>query len=245
MELISENQAAKEAGVSPKTLARFSEAGYLTVEIQGDGARMYSRSQINEIFGTYQSPPTGSVSSQPTPTASVEMACKSTQTTFRPDPDTTASSYYTPVETAPVVEKVSLESQEQPSRQEPVHNTAEIANLKEETERLRNLVNLQERILDMKDCELQDLRSQRDWLRTRVEKLEEKGDRDQVLLLSETQAIRQLIGIQQKPRSSMRTLLEWFGLGSSEVRHLPSNEDISRSERHGSSTIVVNRAANE
>ena len=87
-ELISEKDAAKKAGVSAKTLTRFSEAGYLTVEIQDDGTRMYSASQINEIFGTFQAPPTGSAPSQPNPTGKIEMACKSTQTTFRPEADT-------------------------------------------------------------------------------------------------------------------------------------------------------------
>jgi hypothetical protein len=239
-ELISEKDAAKQAGVSAKTLTRFSEAGYLAVEIQNDGSRMYSASQINEIFGTFQASPTGSAPTQPAPTGKVEMACKSTQTTFRPDADT-ASSYYTPVSPAPIAEKVVI----QDDQVTPQQNSKELETLHEELQRLRNLVNLQERILDMKDSELVDLRSQRDWLRTRVEKLEEKGDRDQVLLLSETQAIRQLIGLQNRPRSTMRNLLDWFGLGSSEsTRQLPSNEDLSQPDRKGNSAIVVNRAAN-
>ena len=168
------------------------------------------------------------------------MACKSTQTTFRPEADT-ASSYYTPATPSPLAERVTIA--EAPVA--PPQHSKELDKLNEELQRLGNLVNLQERILDMKDSELQDLRSQRDWLRTRVEKLEEKGDRDQVLLLSETQAIRQLIGLQNRPRSTMRSVLDWFGLGSSEsTRQLASNEDLSQPERKGTSTIVVNRAAN-
>ena len=43
----------------------------------------------------------------------------------------------------------------------------------------------------------------------------------------------------------MRSVLDWFGLGSSEsTRQLASNEDLSQPERKGTSTIVVNRAAN-
>ena len=239
-ELISEKDAAKKAGVSAKTLTRFSEAGYLAVETQDDGARMYSSSQINEIFGTFQGTPSGSAPWQPKPTGKIEMACKSTQTTFRPEADT-SSSYYTPADSNPIAEKVAIA--ETPVA--PPQASKELDKLNEELQRLGNLVHLQERILDMKDSELQDLRSQRDWLRTRVEKLEEKGDRDQVLLLSETQAIRQLIGLQTRPHSTMRSLLDWFGLGSSEnKRQLASNEDLSQPERKGSSTIVVHRAAN-
>jgi hypothetical protein len=96
----------------------------------------------------------------------------------------------------------------------------------------------------MKESEVQDLRSQRDWLKARVEKLEEKGDRDQVLLLSETQAIRQLIGLQQKRPSALRNLLEWLGLGNSETMPaLPSNQDIATTSA-SAHTIVVNKAAN-
>ena len=123
-------------------------------------------------------------------------------------------------------------------------SSAEISSFNEEIQRLKNLVSLQERILDMKESEIQDLRSQRDWLKTRVEKLEEKGDRDQVLLLSETQALRQLIGLQQKRPSAIRSLLEWLGLGNSETMPvLPSNQDIATTGS-SQSTIVVNKAAN-
>ena len=52
--MISEVAAVKEAGVSARTLQRFSEAGYLTVQVKGDGDRLYSRSQLLEIFGYFQ-----------------------------------------------------------------------------------------------------------------------------------------------------------------------------------------------
>ena len=121
---------------------------------------------------------------------------------------------------------------------------SDLAPLNEEIQRLKNLVSLQERILDMKESEIQDLRSQRDWLKTRVEKLEEKGDRDQVLLLSETQAIRQLIGLQQKRPSAVRGLLEWLGLGGPETMPaLPSNQDMATTGG-SQSTIVIKKAAN-
>ena len=125
-----------------------------------------------------------------------------------------------------------------------VKHTSDLTSLNEDIQRLKNLVSLQERILDMKESEIRDLRSQRDWLKTRVEKLEEKGDRDQVLLLSETQALRQLIGLQQKRPSAVRSLLEWLGLGSSEILPaLPSNQDVAHTVG-SQSTIVVNKAAN-
>ena len=54
--MISEAIAVKEAGVSARTLQRFSEAGYLTVQVKGDGERLYFRPQLVEIFGSFQEP---------------------------------------------------------------------------------------------------------------------------------------------------------------------------------------------
>jgi hypothetical protein len=230
--MISEVAAVKEAGVSARTLQRFSEAGYLTVQVKGDGERLYSRSQLLEIFGSFQEGTT----SPTTPTdAESETQCDDA-TSCGAD----TSTYYSQAEPTPMVERVAPASPEASDATTP----SALPSLNEEIQRLKNLVTLQERILDMKESEIQDLRSQRDWLRTRVEKLEEKGDRDQVLLLSETQAIRQLIGLQQKRPSAIRSLLEWLGLGNSETMPaLPSNQDIATASG-AQSTIVVNKAAN-
>jgi hypothetical protein len=227
---ISEGEAVKQAGVSARTLQRFSEAGYLSVQVQSDGSRLYSLQQLNEIFGSFQE----SAPSAPSrPERTEDESCAS-----GPSCSHNATTYYTPAEPTPLVEKVSTEAFVSPTlASRPASHDEELA-------RLKNLVSLQERILDMKDSEIKDLRSQRDWLKTRVEKLEEKGDRDQVLLLSETQALRQLIGLQQKKTSTLRSLLDWLGLGSPEAMPaLPSNQDIATAT-NGQGTIVVNKVAN-
>ena len=72
-------------------------------------------------------------------------------------------------------------------------------------------MDLFERLLDLREQELADLRRERDWLRNRVEKLEEKGDRDQLLLLSETQALHRLITQYDQKRSPVRAALTWLG----------------------------------
>lgn len=232
---ISEVQAVKQAGVSARTLQRFSEAGYLAVQVKNDGTRLYLVAQLNEIFGSFQE----SFSSTTTETeSSSEEPATEVNESVGPSCSNDAATYYTPVEPTPLVERVPLESPGVPTSSAPTSNFAE------DYTRLKNLVALQERILDMKDGEIKDLRSQRDWLKTRVEKLEEKGDRDQVLLLSETQALRQMIGLQQRRTSTFRNLLDWLGLGSSEtVPALPSNQDVATG-MSGQSTIVVNKAAN-
>jgi hypothetical protein len=231
---ISEATAVQQAGVSARTLQRFSEAGYLTVQVRGDGERYYSPAQLHEIFGSFQE--AEAVTEENEALAETE-SCEAA-TSFGPSCSHDAATYYTPADPTPMVERVA------PTTSATPQNPAASDQLREDHAKLKNLVALQERILDMKDSEIQDLRSQRDWLKTRVEKLEEKGDRDQVLLLSETQALRQLIGLQQRKPSTLRNLLEWLGLGSSEhVAALPSNQDITTTSV-AQSTIVVNKAAN-
>jgi DNA-binding transcriptional MerR regulator len=44
---ISEATAVQQAGVSARTLQRFSEAGYLTVQVKGEGERYYSPAQLH------------------------------------------------------------------------------------------------------------------------------------------------------------------------------------------------------
>ncbi|MEN9846782.1 MAG: hypothetical protein RIS36_1929 [Pseudomonadota bacterium] len=203
--MISEATAVKEAGVSARTLQRFSEAGYLTVEVKGDGERLYARTQLAEIFGSFQEIPN---SREPS-----DEGCAVSSPSAASTGESETTTYCSSAEETPMVERVASAT---PDARETA-SSADLSPLNEEIQRLKSLVSLQERILDMKESEIQDLRSQRDWLKTRVEKLEEKGDRDQVLLLSETQAIRQLIGLQQKRPSAIRSLLEWLGLGNSET----------------------------
>jgi DNA-binding transcriptional MerR regulator len=231
---ISEATAVQQAGVSARTLQRFSEAGYLTVQVKGEGERYYSPAQLHEIFGSFQETETVS---EETEAAAIIEECDAT-TSFGPSCSHDATTYYTPAEPTPVVERAT------PVAATESQTSAGSEKMQEDYAKLTNLVALQERILDMKDSEIQDLRSQRDWLKTRVEKLEEKGDRDQVLLLSETQALRQLIALQHKKPSTIRSLLDWLGLGSSEqVPALPSNQDIATTSA-SHNTIVMNKTAN-
>ena len=71
---------------------------------------------------------------------------------------------------------------------------------------------MQDKVLDMREAEIGSLKEERDWLRSRIERLEEKGDRDQLLLLSETQILRSLIVQQHTKSSPLRSALEWIGL---------------------------------
>jgi len=99
----------------------------------------------------------------------------------------------------------------------PNHTSPVLDTLDREVTRLRHLCELQEKLLDARDEELRALRSERDWLRTRIERQEEKNDRDQLLLLAETQTIRRLIAVTEERRSPIKLALEWLGFKQPQV----------------------------
>lgn len=76
--------------------------------------------------------------------------------------------------------------------------------------KLSAMIRMQEQLLEMKNREIEDLKHQREWLRSRVEKLDEQSDRDKILLLSEAQTIKQLVMMEQRKRSPWRVVLDYF-----------------------------------
>ncbi len=58
--------------------------------------------------------------------------------------------------------------------------------------------------------QLEMLRSERDWLRDRVEKLESRSEREQMLLLSESETVRRLVTNSSANRSFWARALPWF-----------------------------------
>lgn len=57
--------------------------------------------------------------------------------------------------------------------------------------------------------QIQIMREERDWLRERVEKLEERSEREQMLLLAESQTVRSLLAKEQRQRR-WAFALPWF-----------------------------------
>jgi hypothetical protein len=209
-DFIPETDASRLAGVSATTLSRFVEAGYLRVQNDMQGYRNYSKSEICKLFAIdAENPQDDSYLS-----AAVEVT------------NGDVSSYYSeaeseiPAQGLPEQEEAEEEkvywadtvSATQGERTEP-RETEESIKDRVEITRLRNITVMQDKILEMRENEIEELRKEREWLRTRVEKLEEKSERDQILLLAETQTIKRLVSItHQKKPSSMRMALEWFGI---------------------------------
>lgn len=270
---VSETEALQRSGISTKTLQRFVEAGYLSVEVEPDGLRLYSKAQLDEIFGIHTAPLSlepieedkdgnpiepsvvnHSVDLDDTAVAE-ERASFTTKQSSAVEPRATetheswkngsASNEAEQVVQSRSESSTSTSYYEQPSASSPVvasvNSEPPVALLDNSTDstdstpglmdreiaRLKNLVQLQETILDARDAEIRGLKDERQWLRTRIEKLEEKGERDQILLLSETQTIRKLIVVQEK-RGAIKQLLTWVGLLPPEVSNDSSTKDVMR-----------------
>ncbi|MCB0330917.1 MAG: hypothetical protein KDD70_14700 [Bdellovibrionales bacterium] len=298
---ISESEAMNACGVSAKTLARFAEAGYLTIEKESDGLRLYCTEELKKVFGTSAEklrPHATNVKSSPKKEAAIfqtsragfdrsNLAAPSSNTEkvvhLRPTqteiiPNHSPSSFYSEPQNSPIASASrtntgnptgsahAMNTAKQthpkaPLRQEPsiadsvqIGNTAAVATeeplkreaprseplasspkapderagvtqvdetqtanadtsyLEKTVEKLERINEVNEKIIELREERIEEITRERDWLRTRVEKLEEKAERDQVLLLSETQLLRQMIEQRQNSRSPVRAALEWLGV---------------------------------
>ncbi len=219
----TELEATDLAGVSAKTLRRFKESGYLEVTDTVDGQPLYSRRQLVEIFGGID-----------THEQIRSEAARNTTTTVS--------------EEVPTTHRTEEMSTCTGAGNGDTNHSISTTDMSQERElqRLQNLIDIQERILDSKDSEIADLKSQRTWLQERIERLEEKSERDQILLLSETQTIRSLISYQENRRSPVRQLLEWIGVTRPESEtEGATTKTIRTPSAHGSRAIEVQKIVND
>jgi DNA-binding transcriptional MerR regulator len=261
---ISESEAATRAGVSSRTLNRFAEAGYLQVEVEPDGLRLYSRAEIDEIFVAQQRPPlpmdeSRMVSEEAVTTPLEAMPVEASAEVVAYAPETSAaqeeispevSAYEEPqIVASSIATETDDYTESMTATSSPAVDLSALPeSVAEELTRLRHMLEAREALLSMRNSELEDLKDQRDWLQARVERLEEKGDRDQILLLSETQTIRKLISMQEQRKSTVRTLLEWVGLlppvVPGKIPVLGSASSTMGTAQGSAHTIEVRKAAN-
>jgi hypothetical protein len=218
---LCEREAVLFAGVSAATLGRFAETGYLNVEIGADGDRFFSRSQIGKLFGIdpadawRQNPPLDKTAGD----TGSNGCSKEAEENYTEEVQQPHAS-----ETEPAQDTQDLER--------PVASPR-LKQLEREVRRLRNLQSLQERLLEIRERELDDIKNERDWLKRRIERLEEKSDREQLILLHETQTIRSLIASREEKRSPLRYALEWLGFAAP-IKESSSTIEVSRSSSEGS-----------
>ena len=167
--------AAKQAGISTRTLQHYIDYGFIRTEQLGDeiGIRL---DELQMLFGE-----------RSTMNGATHARDESTQDAFEESADTgRVRGSVANERLAEQVERVAV-------------STAETAATSDR---------LQEMLLE----EIGRLREERDWLRERLERLEVRSERDQMLMLSELETIRSLAaGDRGRPRRSWRSLLPWGG----------------------------------
>lgn len=188
---ISEEEAAHSAGVSVATLRRFEEVGALSPVISPEG-RSYAIADIERLFSiTVGRPRRVLPRTPPEPHVNGSVA-STTEGITSPEQSSTTS--------LPAMEEV-LEEMTEPLS----FHSADKGAFKKVLETLQ-------RLLESKDAEIADLKSQRAWLQQRIEKLEQQSDRDRLLLLSESHTVKQLVAIEANRKSKLRATLEFFGI---------------------------------
>lgn len=220
-ELVLGKEAESISGVSLTTLSRFVDAGYLQVEVDSEGVPWYSKTELLKLFkldgGVNTVPATEIPSPAKAQIDETEIASVREELETASEP-ASSDELTTPV--APASEPLAILSAAAPtiqddameaSRPETGKALAE-GDLRAELSRQKHLLELHERLLELREKQIADLKEQRDWLQKRVERFEEKSERDQILLVSETQTIRKLISLQEERKSNLRLALEWLGL---------------------------------
>lgn len=217
-DFISEVEAAELAGVTTGTLLRFVEAGYLKVDTDSDdGLRLFSRSELEGLFGITQPIRTSGSAALKVEPSFVEPDISPEEN--KADDDKVEATQRENVVQMPTA---ASESKQDFQKSDAFHE------LDREIIKLKNVTRLQEQILEMKDAELLDLRRQREWLEKRIERLEEKSERDQLLILTEAQMVRQLT----QRRSVVAGLLEWVGISGKDSSHAGSTIEVSSKEKN-------------
>jgi len=298
---ISEAEAMHVCGVSAKTLSRFAEAGYLSIEKESDGLTLYSSDELEKVFGKSVVAKrslrrNGAIAPRPSPTplkpdsanethiatsdtAQLDTAASDTaastaehlaterehiatsednitpqnaskkenlseaehsdsqqkiteDTSQETDTSECGLSAHEPTSTTSSsamsssncddnrdVEEISEECADEKTEQTASVREAASLNERDELIQLRadkavleRINEVNEKIIELREERIQEVSKERDWLRERVEKLEQKAERDQILLMSETQLLRQVMEQNALQRSPVRKALEWIGL---------------------------------
>ena len=222
--LLTETNAAELSGVSIATLNRFAEVGYLRTETGTDGRKLFSKDELLQIFRLAETENSQFAASESTSDSSalnakIEVerpAAVTNSKAFESETLEDGNDILDPIDQDEVfqsdteVNAEPLLAATNSSPQGAVPNSVEQETLNIHS--LRSIIELQEKVLELREAEIASLKEDRTWLRARIEKLESQSDRDRVIVLSNMQAMKRLIGLQERKKSSVRATLEFFGL---------------------------------
>jgi chaperonin cofactor prefoldin len=248
---LSDTESARICGVSVNTLNRFISTGYLKVEHDHDGLRLFSKNQLKRVFGVNEAAFNktqplkttiiGNVALQAEPVAATtplsqvenqeEPKIPHLKVVSVTEPvisesnnlnsSATNASHQSVGAEAPPLPLITKSISEQAVVSElnrqidslslRINNLEGELNLKDaEKGKFENVIALLEKMLDIRESEIDSLKRQQKWLEERVEKMEERSQREQLLLLAESETVRKLVIFQK--RSPVRAALEWLGL---------------------------------
>jgi len=211
-ELVSESEAASYAGVSQRTLKRFIESGYLHIEHDADGLPLFDKEEIKKLFGVCSERLVANSSNR---IISSEISRNNDKII---DLKLASASGLRSISNRSHTDDEKnaegrISSSVNNSEDMRIHTEA-YGVLEAEIQKLKQVLDLQEHLLEERDREVQQMKGERDWLRKRIERMEEKSERDQILLLSETQTLRKLVNAQVGKKTAFRAMLEWLGLST-------------------------------
>ncbi len=178
-EFIGEVEAAQLSGVNTKTLNRFALAGYLKPEVDSDGFKLYSKRELCSVF-RIKAPNVIQFTREPTNEQSATEQ-SSTEPELPNEPELSEGN----VALKPDIKPLEINS-----------SSRALESLDYENERLRAINAMSDQLLEHLEKRIHDLTKERDWLRAQIEQLNEQVSRDQVLLLTQSQTIAEVLSKQ-------------------------------------------------
>ena len=195
--LLSDEQSAELAGVSVDTIEKYCQIGLLVPEMRGDKP-FFKEADIKSLFYTKSN------YSSFAATTAVE--------TPQEHPTSPAPQQSSQEETIESSELPTAEEAESQVLETPTQERRELEPSQREAQLLEMNQTLREQI------EL--LREERDWLRQRIEHLETRSEREQMLLLAESETVRRLVKTESLTEKLLNFRLPWF----SNPNQNPSNK---------------------
>jgi DNA-binding transcriptional MerR regulator len=186
--VIGEEEAARCAGVSVATLHCFEEVGSLTAIVTAEG-RAYPIVDIERLFSITVGRPRHFQPRKQPESFSDNIQSISVEDVSQQSENTLSSP---PLAEEGVVDECYFQSNDRGA--------------------FKKVLGTLQKLIETKDAEIADLKSQRAWLQQRIEKLEQQSDRDRLLLLSESHTVKQLVAIEANRKSKLRATLEFFGI---------------------------------
>ena len=219
--LLSEPEAVRAFGLKSSTLKRFSETGYLGCTITPSGVSLFAFDELSRLFG--QPVPGFRLDYSAAPLRAAQPQVAEPETPFSPEyTDNDVKEQVGPISS---IAAVSIAGDLFEADPDTLYKSARWSTapaginslagssqqtLAEKIKALESTITSRQELIEAKTQELTDLKAHREWLRSLVLKLEERAEREQLLLLSETQVVARLL---QGPTASGATegfLLEWL-----------------------------------